>query len=65
MKNKTRDLYDKFKINSKKYFSTNILFSSFVIISLLIGLVLRINTVGTAFMFKPLFGDFIFLLIII
>lgn len=64
MKNKIRELYNKFKTNSKKYFSTNILFSSFIIISLLIGIVLRINTVGNTFIFKPLFGDFIFLLII-
>lgn len=64
MKNKIGKVYKTFKNKSKKYFSTNVLFSSYVILSLCIGLTLRISTVGSVFTIKPLFGDLIFALII-
>ena len=38
----------------KKYASTNILFLSYVIISLLIGFLLRLGTIGTPLYFKAL-----------
>ena len=48
----------------KKYFSTNILFSSYIIISLLLSFTLRLLTVGISYTFKPFLYD-IFIIILI
>ena len=48
----------------KKYASTNILFLSYVIISLLIGFLLRLGTIGTPLYFKALLSDFMMVLLI-
>lgn len=64
MKSKIKHLWNEMIKNSKKYFSTNVLFSTYVILSLLVGLFLRVNTVGTLFSIKPLLGDLTFILII-
>ena len=48
----------------KKYASTNILFLSYVIISLLIGFLLRLGTIGTPLYFKALLSDFMMILLI-
>ncbi len=48
----------------KKYFSTNILFSSYLIISILLSLTLRILTVGISFSIKPILYDLFIALII-
>lgn len=48
----------------KKYFSTNILFSSYLIISILLSLTLRILTVGISFSIKPIIYDLFISLII-
>lgn len=59
MKDKLNRIITKLKKLLKKYFSTNILFLSYVILSVLIGLTLRLFTVGGIFDFKALFIDFI------
>lgn len=41
----------------KKYASTNILFLSYVILSVLVGLSLRWATIGNKYIFKPIFCD--------
>ena len=48
----------------KKYASTNILFLSYMVISLLIGFILRITTVGTPIYFKAFLSDFMVALFI-
>lgn len=50
--------------NFKKYISTNILFCSYVIISLVLVTFLRVVTLGGLFSFKPLITDFSFILLI-
>lgn len=50
--------------NIKKYASTNILFLSYVVISLLIGFLLRLGTIGTHLYFKALLFDFMIVLLI-
>ena len=50
--------------NIKKYASTNILFLSYVVISLLIGFLLRLGTIGTPLYFKALLSDFMIVLLI-
>lgn len=48
----------------KKYFSTNILFSFYLIISISLSLTLRILTVGVSFSIKPILCDLFIALII-
>lgn len=48
----------------KKYASTNILFISYIIISLLIGFLLRLFTIGTPIYFKAFLSDFMISLLI-
>ena len=48
----------------KKYFSTNILFSSYLIISILLSLTLRTLTVGISFSIKPILYDLFIALVI-
>lgn len=48
----------------KKYASTNILFISYIIISLLIGFLLRLFTIGTPIYFKAFISDFMVSLLI-
>ena len=55
-----KNLIDSFK----KYFSTNILFSSYIIISILLSLTLRTLTVGINFSFKPVLYDLIIITLI-
>ena len=50
--------------NIKKYASTNILFLSYVVISLLMGFLLRLGTIGTPLYFKALLSDFMIVLLI-
>ena len=54
----------KIKSSIKKYASTNILFLSYVIISLIMSFVLRLTTVGTPVYFKSFLGDLIIVLIL-
>ena len=49
--------------NIKKYASTNILFLSYVVISLLIGFLLRLGTIGTPLYFKAFLSDFMVVLL--
>lgn len=46
-----------FKVEFKKYISTNILFLSYVGLAVLIGMLLRILTVGFEISIKPILGD--------
>lgn len=48
----------------KKYASTNILFISYIIITLLIGFLLRLFTIGTPIYFKAFISDFMVSLLI-
>ena len=48
----------------KKYFSTNILFSSYVILALLLSFTLRLLTVGISVSLRPVLYD-IFVIILI
>ena len=52
--NKIRKIITKFL---KKYASTNILFLSYVVLSVLIGFSLRWATIGNKYIFKPIFCD--------
>ena len=64
MKDKIIEYKGKFQKNIKKYFSTNILFLTYVILSVLIGFGLRTFTVGNVFALKPLLADITFVIII-
>lgn len=64
MKGKIVKVFNLVIKNIKKYFSNNILFTTFVVISLFIGLLIRLLTVGGAFAFKPLLSDLMVVLII-
>lgn len=64
MKSKIIKIFNLIIKNSKKYFSNNILFTTFVVISLFIGIFTRLFTVGGAFTFKPLLSDLMVVLII-
>ncbi|MBQ3142835.1 MAG: LTA synthase family protein [Bacilli bacterium] len=64
MKGEISEILKKIKQSSKKYFSTNILFSSFIVLSIMIGIILRYNTVGGILSFKPFLGDLLFVIII-
>lgn len=52
-----KNLLNKFKINSKTYLKTNILFMSYVVLSLLNATLLRFFTVGNYFALKPILAD--------
>lgn len=64
MKEKLNDLWGYIKKNFKKYFSTNVLFISFVILSSLIAYFVRVNTIGNYFEIKPIIVDLSIILII-
>lgn len=64
MKEKFSDFFSKFKIHSKSYLKTNILFMTFVITSLLNGCLLRFLTVKNFFAIKPVIADLAVILII-
>ncbi len=55
--NNIKDKFKSFKKTFKKYLSTNILFMSYIILSLLVSLTLRATTVGSVFLLKPLLAD--------
>lgn len=59
-----REFFDKFKNNTKIYLSTNILFFSFVITSVLNAWLLRAFTVKNFFEIKPILADLAVVLII-
>lgn len=56
--------YNNFKREAKKYVSNNILFLSYIVISIVISLILRLVTVGFPVYFKSFLGDLMILLII-
>lgn len=64
MKKKVKEFYNKIKIVSKKYFSTNVLFSSFVILSLIIACIVRFCTIGNYFEIKPILIDLCIIVLI-
>ena len=53
-----------YKYNYRKYIKTNILFLSFVIMSVINGCMLRFTTVGNYFELKPILADLAFSIII-
>ena len=59
-----KNFLDKFKINSKRYIKTNILFMSYVVLSLINATILRIFTVGNYFEIKPILADSAVILLI-
>lgn len=59
-----KKIYKVIELKFKKYFSTNILFLSYVILSILIGINLRIYTVGLALSIKPVISDLMVTVII-
>ena len=61
---KVKGYLKKFVKSFKKYFSTNILFSFYLLISILLSLTLRILTVGVSFSIKPILCDLFIALII-
>jgi len=58
------NLLNKFKINSKAYLKTNILFVSYVVLSLLNSTLLRFFTVGNYFAIKPILADLAIILLV-
>jgi len=59
-----KKMLNKFKINSKTYLKTNILFMSYVVLSLLNATLLRFFTVGNYFEIKPILADLSIILLI-
>lgn len=59
-----KTIYKKVISSIKKYASTNILFLSYIVLSLLIGFLLRIFTIGTPIYFKAFLSDFMVSLLI-
>ena len=57
IKNKVNKIIKSIAKFLKKYASTNILFLSYVILSVLVGLSLRWATIGNKYIFKPIFCD--------
>lgn len=53
-----------FKLNSKKYISTNVLFCSYVLISILMSTVLRTLTLGNLFAVRPFLTDLAFIIFV-
>lgn len=64
IKEKSKDFLKFIKLNFKKYFSTNILFISFVILSLFIAYTVRVYTIGNFFEIKPIIVDLSIIIII-
>lgn len=64
MKSKIIKIWDLIIKYTKKYFANNLLFITYVVISLLIGIITRGLTVGGVFSFKPLLSDLMVVLII-
>lgn len=64
MKEKITEFVSLFKIHSKSYLKTNILFMTFVSTSLINGCLLRFLTVKNYFDIKPIIADLSFILII-
>lgn len=64
MKEKINEFLSLFKIHSKSYLKTNILFMTFVITSVINGCLLRFLTVKNYFDIKPIIADLAIILII-
>ena len=64
MKARLREFLDLFKIHSKGYLKTNILFMTFVLTSLINGCLVRFLTVRNYFDIKPIIADLAVILII-
>lgn len=64
MKEKIENFLDSFKINSKSYLKTNILFMTFVITSVINEIILRSLTVKNGLSIKPVIADIAVVLII-
>jgi len=58
-----KDILKMLKINSKKYISTNVLFCSYVVISILMSTVLRTLTLGNIFAIRPFITDLAFIIV--
>lgn len=56
--------YNDIKVSSKKYISTNVLFCSYIIISLFLSTFLRTVTVGGLFEFRPFLSDLSIILLV-
>lgn len=63
-KYKFKELFNKIIKVFRKYFSTNILFITYVVSSLFIGFLLRLLTISNAFTFRAFLSDFIVSLVI-
>ncbi len=61
---KCKNLYKKIRDNIIKYISTNILFLSYVVISILISFAMRMMTVGSPVYFKSFLGDLTIVLLL-
>ena len=59
-----KKIFKKIVNGIKRYASTNILFISYIIISILIGFLLRLCTIGTPIYFKAFLSDFMISLLI-
>ncbi len=59
-----KQLIDSFKNNSKNYFKTNILFVTFVVTSVINGILIRALTVGNFLQLKPMMADLAIVLIV-
>ena len=59
-----KKIYNNFICSFKKYTSTNVLFLSYVFLSILLGLILRLATVGLSFSIKPVLCDLMIILMI-
>ena len=64
MKLKIKKIYKSLCLKFKKYFSTNILFSSYLLLSILISFTLRLLTVGSVLIFKPILCDLLIALLL-
>jgi phosphoglycerol transferase MdoB-like AlkP superfamily enzyme len=64
LKEKWNDFFSAFKIHSRAYLKTNVLFMTFIITSLINEWLLRTLTVGNFFDIKPILADLAVLLII-
>ena len=62
MKKKVKKIIE--KIDFKKYISTNVLFLSYVVLSFLIGYILRVSTIGNFFEIKPIILDLSVIIIV-
>lgn len=63
-KYKFKEIFNKIIKVFRKYFSTNILFITYVVSSLFIGFLLRLLTIGNAFTFRAFLSDFIVSLVV-